>query len=281
MIDEAKIIELAIKEDVGNGDHTSLASVPNNAKNTAKLIAKEEGIIAGLEIVELIAKKIDSNLKLSFFKKDGNRIKIGDEIFSISGFAQSILKAERLMLNILQRMSGIATTTNNYTEKISDLKTKVLDTRKTTPLNRIFEKKAVKIGGAENHRFGLYDMILIKDNHIDFAGGIQNAINSTIKYKKENKLKIKVEIEVRSINELKHVMKIGGIDRILLDNFDIETTKESVKLINNLYETESSGNINLDTIRDYALCGVDFVSVGALTHNIKSLDMSLIINRDL
>ena len=273
-------IENAISEDIGKGDHTSLACIPETTTGKAQLIIKQEGILAGIDVAKQIFTKFDKNLNLVTFICDGTKVKKNDIAFCVEGKALSILQAERLVLNVMQRMSGIATETKKYVEKLSarggkGLNTKVLDTRKTTPGMRFLEKAAVKIGGGENHRMGLYDIIMIKDNHIDFAGGIKQAINSTKQYLKDNNIEQKVVIEARNLDEVKEILSIGGIDRIMLDNFTIEETKEAVKIIKRKYETESSGNITLETVRDYAECGVDFISVGALTHHIKSLDMSL------
>lgn len=276
MISISEIIDLAIREDLGDGDHTTLSTIPANAKGSATLFSKDEGILAGVQIAKTVFNKIDSSLKLNIFVNDGNEIKKGDKIFTVSGKAQSILQAERLMLNFMQRMSGIATQTNKYAKIIADLPTKVLDTRKTTPNMRIFEKMAVEIGGGMNHRMGLYDMIMIKDNHIDFAGGIEQAIITVNKYLKDKGKNLKIEIEVRDFDELNQVLRVGKIHRIMLDNFTPANTKKAVDLIARKYETESSGGITLETLRSYAECGVDFVSVGALTHQIKSLDLSLI-----
>lgn len=270
-----QFIENAIKEDIGTGDHTTLSCIPKEAFGKARLIIKEEGIIAGVEIAKHVFSKIDPNLKLEIFIKDGTKVEYGDIAFNVEGSVHSILKSERLVLNIMQRMSGIATQTNKYAQKLSGLKTKVLDTRKTTPGVRFLEKEAVKIGGGTNHRFALYDMIMIKDNHIDYAGGIEKAILATKKYLKENNLNLKVEIEARTIDDVKEILAIGNVDRIMLDNFTIPKTIEAIKLIRGKVETESSGGITFDTLRDYAECGVDYISVGALTHHIKSLDMSL------
>ncbi len=270
-----RIIDLAISEDIGDGDHSTLACVPKDSKGKAKLLVKENGIIAGIEIAQKVFNKIDQNLKLELFINDGTKVKPGDIVFNIEGSSHSILQAERLVLNFMQRMSGIATNTNRYVEKLSGLKTKVLDTRKTTPGMRVLEKMAVKIGGGKNHRMGLYDMIMIKDNHIDFAGGIEKAIEKIQTYLDKYGKKIPVEIEVRNMKELAQVMKTGWVDRLMLDNFTTKETLEAVKIIDGKYETESSGGINLETIRAYAECGVDFVSVGELTHQIKSIDLSL------
>ncbi|MBP5474595.1 MAG: carboxylating nicotinate-nucleotide diphosphorylase [Bacteroidales bacterium] len=269
------LVVRCLKEDVGDGDHSSLACIPADALGKSRLLVKEEGVIAGVDVVEKVFKIIDDNISFERLIEDGSKVKYGDVAFYVSGLQHSLLKAERLVLNIMQRMSGIATATRTYVDKLDGLKTKVLDTRKTTPGIRFLEKEAVKIGGGTNHRFGLYDMIMLKDNHIDFAGGIEKAIKRTNKYLKDNKLNLKIEIEARNIDEVKQILSIGHIDHIMLDNFNVEETAKAVKLINGKYETESSGGITLDTIRDFAECGVDYVSVGALTHHIKSLDMSL------
>ncbi|NOZ34132.1 MAG: carboxylating nicotinate-nucleotide diphosphorylase [Chlorobi bacterium] len=270
-----KLIDLAIAEDIGDGDHSSLSCIPKTEKGKVKLLVKEEGILAGVEITKEIIRKIDPDLKINIFLEDGTKIKPGDIAFTISGKVISILQAERLLLNFMQRMSGIATQTSKYTEIIKDLPTKVLDTRKTTPGLRHIEKLAVKIGGGTNHRMGLYDMVMLKDNHIDFAGGIEKAINKTVDYLKENNKNIKIEVEVRNFEELNEVLRVGKIHRIMLDNFTVKNTKKAVEIIAGKYETESSGGITLETLSSYAECGVDFVSVGALTHQIKSLDLSL------
>jgi nicotinate-nucleotide pyrophosphorylase (carboxylating) len=270
-----QLIDLAIREDIGDGDHTSLACIPLNANGKAQLLVKEEGIIAGVELAKLIFHKIDTSLLFTPILKDGDKIKSGDVAFYVEGSSQSILKAERLVLNFMQRMSGIATKTNSYTQLLQGLPTKILDTRKTTPGNRIIEKWAVQIGGGVNHRMGLYDMIMIKDNHIDYAGGIENAINKVVHYLKNNNKKLKIEIEARNLKELDEILKVGKIHRIMLDNFSFENLRTAIKLIDGKYETEASGGINEKTIRTYAECGVDFISVGALTHQINSLDLSL------
>jgi nicotinate-nucleotide pyrophosphorylase (carboxylating) len=270
-----QLIDLAIREDVGDGDHTSLACIPLNANGKAQLLIKEEGIIAGIELAKIIFNKIDNTLIFTPILKDGDKIKSGNVAFNVEGSSQSILKAERLVLNFMQRMSGIATKTNTYTQLLQGLPTKILDTRKTTPGNRIIEKWAVQIGGGVNHRMGLYDMIMIKDNHIDYAGGIENAINKVVHYLKSNDKKLKIEIEARDLKELDEILKVGKIHRIMLDNFSFENLRTAVKLIDGKYETEASGGINEKTIRTYAECGVDFISVGALTHQINSLDLSL------
>ena len=275
-MDIDKIIEQALLEDIGDGDHTSLSTIPENATGLAQLMIKENGILAGVEIAKQVFKKVDPNINFQIFIKDGSKIVKGDIVFKVNGKSISILTAERLALNFMQRMSGIATFTNKITKHIEGLSTKILDTRKTTPLLREFEKYAVRMGGGENHRMGLYDMVMIKDNHIDFAGGISQAINASTKYLKEKNKNLKIEIEVRDFDELQQVLDFGGIDRIMLDNFTPENLKKAIELIAGKYETEASGGITIDTIREYAETGVDYISVGALTHQIKSLDMSLL-----
>ena len=265
----------SLAEDLGDGDHTSLACIPSETTGKAKLLIKEKGVLAGIRIAEELFSAIDKDLKLDLILKDGTNVVPGDIAFCLSGRQQSILKSERLVLNIMQRMSGIATSTHEYTLQLKGLKTKILDTRKTTPGFRFLEKEAVRIGGGMNHRMGLYDMIMLKDNHIDFAGGIDNSISKTREYLKKNNLNLKIEIEARSMADVRKILLAGGVDRIMLDNFSIEETRLAVKEISGRYETESSGGIDLSTIRAYAECGVDFISVGALTHHIKSLDMSL------
>jgi len=269
------LLDIAIIEDLGDGDHTSLATIPQDAQGKARLLVKENGIIAGVDIAEIILKKIDNDLSIEKFIEDGAEVKKGDIVFHVSGSVHSILQAERLLLNIMQRMSGIATQTNKYVQVLLGTNAKVLDTRKTTPGLRLLEKMAVKIGGGENHRIGLYDMILIKDNHIDFAGGIEKAIIAAQTYLKNHKKHLKIEVEARSLVDVDKILEIGGIHRIMLDNFTPELSKEAVKIIDKKYEIESSGNINLENIRLYAETGVDFISVGALTHQIKSMDLSL------
>lgn len=268
-------IENAINEDIGDGDHSSLSCIPENATGKAQLLIKQNGIIAGLEIARFVFHKIDPNLKIDIFLSDGQEIKMDDIGFTVEGKVQSILKSERLVLNILQRMSGIATQTKAYVDRTKGTKAKILDTRKTTPNFRYFEKLAVKIGGGENHRMGLYDMIMLKDNHIDFAGGIEKAISRTNNYLKEKNKNLKIEIEVRTIEDIKKVLETGNVDRIMFDNFSPELTKEAVSLVNGEIETESSGGITLANVADYAQTGVDYISIGALTHQILSLDMSL------
>ena len=270
-----QFISNAFKEDVGDGDHTALSTIPKNHKGKMQLLVKEDGIIAGITAAERIFKQVDKNFKVKFFIKDGARVKKGDIAFTIEGSTQKLLTAERLVLNIMQRMSGIATKTHEITDLLAGTNTKVLDTRKTTPGLRYLEKWAVRIGGGINHRFGLYDMILIKDNHVDYSGGIRRAIENATAYLKENNKKLAIEIEVRNIDELEQVIQTGGVQRILLDNFNFEDLRQAVKIIEGRYITEASGGITIDNIRDYADCGVDYISVGALTHSVKSLDLSL------
>lgn len=270
-----QLINIAVLEDIGDGDHTSLSCINPDEKGKVKLLIKEQGVLAGVNIAQIAAKEINPELKFEILINDGQKVKPGDIAFFMEGNIISILQAERIILNFMQRMSGIASQTAIYADKIKDLKTKVLDTRKTTPGLREIEKYAVTAGGGKNHRMGLYDMVMIKDNHVDFAGGIKQAINKTVEYLNKNNKNIKIEIEVRNFDELRQVLETGKIHRIMLDNFSVEDTKKAVEIINGKYETESSGGITLETIRDYALCGVDYISVGALTHQIKSLDMSL------
>jgi nicotinate-nucleotide pyrophosphorylase (carboxylating) len=272
LIDE--LIDLAFAEDIGDGDHTTLCCIPDTAMGKSKLLIKEPGILAGVEIARKIFHRFDPDLKMTVYIEDGTAVKPGDVAFVVEGRVQSLLQTERLMLNVMQRMSGIATMTHRYVKKLEGLHTCILDTRKTTPGMRMLEKEAVKIGGGVNHRIGLFDMILLKDNHVDFAGGIENAISRCHDYLKAKGKDLKIEIEVRNLDELKEVMRVGGVDRIMLDNFSPELTKEAVKIVGGKYEIESSGGITFDTIRDYAESGVDFVSVGALTHSVKGLDMS-------
>jgi nicotinate-nucleotide pyrophosphorylase (carboxylating) len=268
-------IDNALAEDLGDGDHTSLATIPAGTQGKARLLVKDAGILAGVELAETIFATVDPQLKLQIFLKDGATVKPGDIAFEVSGDAQSILKAERLVLNTMQRMSGIATRTHHIMDLLRGTNAKVLDTRKTTPGMRYLEKWAVRIGGGYNHRFGLYDMILIKDNHVDYSGGISNAINNTLQYLKDQNKKLQIEIEVRNLAELEDVLKTGGVNRILLDNFRPAQLKEAVNIIDGRYMTEASGGITLDNIADYAATGVDYISVGALTHSVKSLDLSL------
>jgi nicotinate-nucleotide pyrophosphorylase (carboxylating) len=270
-----RFIHDALKEDIGSGDHTSLSTLPPSARNKARLIVKDNGILAGMKMAKKIFAAVDRNLKLTIYKNDGSKVKKDDIAFSVEGNSRSILTAERLVLNCMQRMSGIATKTHHLVSLCKPYKTKLLDTRKTTPLLRGLEKWAVRIGGGYNHRYGLYDMILIKNNHIDFAGGIFPAIASANAYLKKKKLKLKIEIEARDIQEVKEILSIGKVDRILLDNFSIPEIKKAVKLINKKVETEISGGINEKNIRRYASLGADYISSGALTHSVRSLDMSL------
>lgn len=269
------LIKLAFDEDIKDGDHSSLSCIPNNKMGKAQLIVKDQGIIAGIELAEWIFESIDPSLFMEIKMKDGDKVKKGDIAFTVKGCSISILTAERLVLNCMQRMSAIATKTRDYVELVKGTKTTILDTRKTTPGIRILEKWAVKIGGGDNHRFGLYDMIMLKDNHIDYAGGITKAIDKAKKYLKEKNLNLKIEVEARDLNEVKEIMTTIGVHRIMLDNFTPKDTIEAVKLINGKFETESSGGITSSTIRTYAECGVDFISVGALTHSIYNMDLSL------
>ncbi len=270
-----EIIKETLKEDIREGDHTSLSTIPPTATGKARLLVKEDGILAGVEIARKVCAQVDKNIKFIPFLTDGTRIKKGDIAFEIEGSSISMLTAERTLLNFMQRMSGIATTTRKFVDAVDGYNTKILDTRKTTPLLREIEKMAVKIGGGYNHRFGLYDMIMIKDNHVDFAGGIVKAIDACHAYLEANKLNLAIEIETRNLDEVQQVMERGGVNRIMLDNFNFENLKKAVKLINNRYETEASGGITLDNVREYAACGVNFISIGYLTHHVSSLDLSL------
>ena len=267
------LLTLAFAEDVGDGDHTTLSTIPADAIGKQQLIVKEEGILAGVDVARMVFEKFDPSLKMTIYIHDGAHVKPGDVAFVVEGAVRSLLQTERTMLNIMQRMSGIATMTARYQEKLAGLKTKVLDTRKTTPGMRMLEKEAVKIGGGMNHRIGLFDMILIKDNHVDFAGSITNAVNRARAYLKEKGKDLKIEVEVRNTPEIEEALGLG-VDRIMLDNFTPERTREAVKLIGGRCEIESSGGITLDTLREYGECGVDYISVGALTHSVKGLDMS-------
>lgn len=269
------IIENGIREDVGDGDHSSLACIPESATGKAKLLVKDEGVLAGVEFAKQVFNRIDPGLKVEVLMEDGSKIKRRDIVLYVEGSSQSILKAERLVLNAMQRMSAIATKTNTFAQTLEGTKTKILDTRKTTPGIRALEKWAVKIGGGENHRFALYDMIMLKDNHIDFAGGVKTAIQKTHSYLRENNLDLKIIVEARNLNEIRNILEVGGIHRILIDNFNFEDTKKAVQLIGGKYQTESSGGITLETARKYAECGVDFISSGALTHSVYNLDLSL------
>lgn len=270
-----KLVELAFAEDISDGDHTTLCSIPETATGKARLLIKEEGVLAGVDVARTIFHRFDEGLAMEVFINDGTYVKPGDVAFIVSGKVQSLLQTERLVLNIMQHMSGIATTTRKYVKLLEGTKTKLLDTRKTTPGMRMLDKQAVKIGGGENHRIGLFDMILLKDNHVDFAGGIEKAIRGAQKYLKEKNKQLRIEIEVRNFDELNQALAVGGVDRIMLDNFTLEQTCEAVKIVNGRVELESSGGITFEIIRQYAECGVDYISVGALTHSVKGLDMSL------
>jgi len=265
----------ALKEDIGDGDHSSQACIPAEAEGKVQLLVKEPGVLAGVDVAFEVFRHLQADIEISPFLGDGSLVQPGDVAFTVKGKVRTLLKAERLVLNIMQRMSGIATHTREYVQLLEGTHTKILDTRKTTPGMRFLEKQAVKIGGGQNHRMGLFDMIMLKDNHIDFAGGIENAIKNTRRYLDNIGKNLKIEIEVRNLNELHRVLETGGVDRIMLDNFDLAATKEAVQLIDGKYQTESSGGITKETIRSYAECGVDYISVGALTHQIRSLDMSL------
>ena len=269
-----RLIDLSFAEDIGDGDHTTLCCIPEDAMGKSRLLIKEDGILAGVEVAKEVFHRFDPTMQVEVLMGDGTKVKKGDVAMIVTGKVRSLLQTERLMLNIMQRMSGIATMTAKYVERLEGTHTRVLDTRKTTPGMRMLEKQAVKIGGGCNHRIGLFDMILLKDNHVDFAGGIANAINRCHDYLKQKGLDLKIEIEVRNFDELKQAMDCGGIDRIMLDNFSVADTKKAVEIVGGEYETESSGGITFDTLRDYAECGVDYISVGALTHSVKGLDMS-------
>ena len=268
------LIDLAFAEDIGDGDHTTLCCIPDDAMGKSRLLIKEAGVLAGVEVAKEIFYRFDPTMKVEVMIEDGTEVKPGDVAMVVEGKIQSLLQTERLMLNVMQRMSGIATMTRRYVKQLEGTRTRVLDTRKTTPGLRMLEKAAVKIGGGVNHRIGLFDMILLKDNHVDFAGGIDKAILRAKEYCKAKGKDLKIEIEVRNFDELNQVLAIGGVDRIMLDNFTPENTRKAVEIIAGRYETESSGGITFDTLRDYAECGVDFISVGALTHSVKGLDMS-------
>ncbi len=269
------LIELCIREDIGDGDHTSLACIPADEHGRMRLLCKQEGVIAGIEIAQIVLRRLDPEMHFEQILHDGDRVRPGDVAFYVSGRLRSLLQAERILLNIMQRMSGVATQTAVYVKRLEGLHTRVLDTRKTTPGMRVLDKMAVKIGGGENHRMGLFDMILLKDNHIDFAGGIEKAIRRVRDYLTERGRQLPIECEVRTLEDIDKVFAAGGVDRIMFDNFTSEMTRRAVEKVAGRCETESSGGITLDTIREYAECGVDFISVGALTHQIRSLDMSL------
>ena len=271
---EDRLIDLAFAEDIGDGDHTTLCCIPEDAMGKSHLLIKEDGILAGVEVAKRVFAKFDPTMQVEVLINDGTPVKKGDIAMVVTAKVRSLLQTERLMLNIMQRMSGIATMTNKYVERLKGTKTHVLDTCKTTPGLRMLEKQAVKIGGGMNHRIGLFDMILLKDNHVDFCGGITNAITRCHEYLKEKGLDLKIEIEVRNFDELAEALECGGVNRIMLDNFSVADTKKAVDIVGGKFEVESSGGITFDTIRDYAECGVDFISVGALTHSVKGLDMS-------
>lgn len=273
-----EIISMALREDVGDGDHSTLACIPQTAQGKAKMVAKKQGVLCGMTVGERVFHLVDPELKVTCLKEDGAQIEVGEIVMLVEGRAASILTAERTALNFMQRLSGIATQTHKMVGMLEGMHTRLLDTRKTTPNMRLLEKYAVKCGGGTNHRIGLYDMVMLKDNHIDFAGGIEAAIDRTQAYLKEKNKDLKIEIEVRNMDELERVMQHGGVDRIMLDNFDVPTLKKAVERIGGKYETEASGGITEETLRDYATSDVDFISVGALTHHIKSLDLSLVSN---
>ena len=270
-----KLIDLAIAEDIGDGDHSSLSCIPKDATGSVKLMFKEKGVVAGIEIAAKIYERIDSNVEFTSLLSDGDEVSPGDFGFIAKGSVHTLLQAERIVLNVMQRMSGIATQTRRYVKEIEGTNAKILDTRKTTPGMRILDKLAVKIGGGYNHRMGLFDMIMLKDNHIDFAGGIEQAIKKANEYLKQTGKSLPIEVETRSLDDIKKVLSVGGVTRVMFDNFSVEQTREAVALVNGIFETESSGGITLETIRSYAETGVDYISVGALTHQIKSLDMNL------
>lgn len=269
------LIELAIREDIGDGDHSSLACIPPDERGRMKLLVKQEGVLAGVEVAEMVLRRLDPDVAFDKRIEDGAHVRPGDVAFYVEGRVVSLLQAERILLNIMQRMSGVATQTARYVKELEGLKTRVLDTRKTTPGMRVLDKMAVKLGGGENHRMGLFDMVILKDNHIDFAGGITAAVEQTKAYLEAKGKRIPIEVEVRSLDDVREVLRLDGVDRIMLDNFTPELTREAVDLIAGRCEIESSGGITLDNLREYAACGVDFISVGALTHQIKSLDLSL------
>ena len=269
------LIELAIREDIGDGDHSSLACIPPDERGRMKLLVKQEGVLAGVEVAEMVLRRLDPDVAFDKRIEDGAHVRPGDVAFYVEGRVVSLLQAERILLNVMQRMSGVATQTARYVKELEGLKTRVLDTRKTTPGMRVLDKMAVKLGGGENHRMGLFDMVILKDNHIDFAGGIAAAVEKTKAYLEAQGKRIPIEVEVRSLDDVREVLRLGGVDRIMLDNFTPELTREAVDLIAGRCEIESSGGITLDNLREYAACGVDYISVGALTHQIKSLDLSL------
>jgi nicotinate-nucleotide pyrophosphorylase (carboxylating) len=273
--DIRKLIQLTLKEDIGDGDHSSLSCIPADAPGKMKLLVKQDGILCGVDVAREVLRQVDDTIQMEQFMQDGDAIRKGDIVFQLQGPARSMLTAERTLLNFMQRMSGIATTTHEYVELVKDTSVTLLDTRKTTPNMRIFEKYAVMVGGAQNHRFGLYDMMMLKDNHIDFAGGIEKAIDAANAYQKEHGLHLNIEIETRSLDDVQRVIAHGGVQRIMFDNFTPDQIREGVALVNHRFETEASGGIVKETLHDYAVTGVDFISVGAFTHHIASLDMSL------
>ena len=273
--DIRKLIQLTLKEDIGDGDHSSLSCIPADAPGKMKLLVKQDGILCGVDVAREVLRQVDDSIQMEQFMQDGDAIRKGDIVFQLQGPARSMLTAERTLLNFMQRMSGIATTTHEYVELVKDTAVTLLDTRKTTPNMRIFEKYAVMVGGAQNHRFGLYDMMMLKDNHIDFAGGIEKAIDAANAYQKEHGLHLNIEIETRSLDDVRRVIAHGGVQRIMFDNFSPDQIREGVALVNHRFETEASGGIVKETLHDYAVTGVDFISVGAFTHHIASLDMSL------
>ena len=273
--DIRKLIQLTLKEDIGDGDHSSLSCIPADAPGRMKLLVKQDGILCGVDVAREVLRQVDDTIQMEQFMQDGDAIRKGDIVFQLQGPARSMLTAERTLLNFMQRMSGIATTTHEYVEMVKDTSVTLLDTRKTTPNMRIFEKYAVTVGGAQNHRFGLFDMMMLKDNHIDFAGGIEKAIDAANAYQKEHGLHLNIEIETRSLDDVRRVIAHGGVQRIMFDNFSPDQIREGVALVNHRFETEASGGIVKETLHDYAVTGVDFISVGAFTHHIASLDMSL------
>lgn len=273
--DIRKLIQLTLKEDIGDGDHSSLSCIPADAPGKMKLLVKQDGILCGVDVAREVLRQVDDTIQMEQFMQDGDAIRKGDIVFQLHGPARSMLTAERTLLNFMQRMSGIATTTHEYVEMVKDTSVTLLDTRKTTPNMRVFEKYAVTVGGAQNHRFGLFDMMMLKDNHIDFAGGIEKAIDAANDYQKEHGLHLNIEIETRSLDDVQRVIDHGGVQRIMFDNFTPDQIREGVALVNHRFETEASGGIVKETLHDYAVTGVDFISVGAFTHHIASLDMSL------
>ena len=270
-----QLIKMTLAEEIGDGDHSSLSCIPENVQGEMKLLVKADGILCGVDVAREVLRQVDDTIQMEQYMNDGDAIRKGDIVFRLRGSAQKMLTAERTVLNFMQRMSGIATTTHKYVEMVKDTTVTLLDTRKTTPNMRIFEKYAVKVGGAQNHRFGLFDMMMLKDNHIDFAGGIEKAIDAAIAYQKAHGLDLKIEVETRSLDDVRRVLAHGGVHRIMFDNFTPEQVREGVQIVNHQMETEASGGITDETLHDYAVTGVDFISVGAFTHHIASLDLSL------